>query len=113
MAVNKKINMNVSECASIIRHIAENCYGVVGLATPNGVTLRSQLFPNFFNKKSVEILASPNGYKINVYIIAGYGNSLKAICKNLCNSIKYILKQDYGIDTEVINIHIKGIQKSR
>lgn len=101
------------ECSEVIRDICKECYGVVGMATPNGVTLLSQLLPPCLNKRGVEILSSQNGYKINVYIIAEYGTNFKVISKNLCDMIKYTLKNEYSIFTDVINIHIKGVRKSR
>lgn len=105
--------LTVNECSDIIKGICQSCYGVVGMATPNGVTLMSQLLPAFMNKRGVEILHSENGYKINVYIIAEYGTNFKVISKNLCDMIKYTLKNEYNLYTDGINIHIKGVRRSR
>lgn len=113
MGKDMKTKISPKACADYIRQTAESSYGVVGMATPNGVTLFSQLFPGFFNRRSVEILSSEKGYKINIYIIAEYGTNFKQISKNLCDVLKYSLKEDFGIVTAGINVHIKGVRKSR
>lgn len=101
------------ECSEVVKEICEGCYGVVDMASPNGVTLLSQLLPSCMNNRGVEILSSQNGYKINVYIIAEYGTNFKVISENLCDMIKFTLKDKYNIYTDGINIHIKGVRKSR
>lgn len=98
--------------AYVVRKTAQDCYGVVGLASPNGVTLLTHLLPPFLNKNGVEVINTANGYKINVYIVAEYGTTFRAIAQNLCNMIKYNLKNSYGVKTDGIKIFIKGVRIS-
>lgn len=98
--------------ASVVRQACADCYGIVGMASPNGVSLLTHILPPFLNKSGVEVLRTSNGYKINVYIVAEYGTNFKAISKSLCDTIKYYLFDTLGIKTDGIRIHIKGVRKS-
>lgn len=108
----EEIYLSPNACAAVVREIVLSCYGVVGLAGPNGISLISQLLPDVFNRQSVEVSITECGYKINVYIIAEYGTNLRAISKNICDYVKYKLLKSYGIKTDGIKVHIKGVRLS-
>lgn len=109
MLNNDYEKLSPNECADIARQTALDCYGVVGMASPNGITFISQLLPSFLNKSGVEVVRSKKGFKINVYIIAEQGTAFGAIAKNLCDVLKYRLDKEYKVKTDGINIHIKGV----
>lgn len=83
------------------------------MAGPNGVTLLSHLLPSFLNRQGVEVAITKKGYKINIYIVVEYGTAFKVVAKNLCDMVKYNLKNSFGIDTCGIKVHIKGVRLSR
>lgn len=112
MQVCSKTYVSADLCAYIVRKTAQECYGVVGLASPNGVTLLSHLLPPFLNKNGVEVISTSEGFKINVYIVAEYGTTFSVIAKNLCDMIKYRLMNSYGVKTAGIKIFIKGVRIS-
>lgn len=105
-------NASPNYIASVVCDTCKSCYGVVGLASPNGLKLIDHILPPFFNRNGVEVLKSANGYKINVYIVVEYGNSFSAVSKNLCDAIRYNLYNECGVKTDGIKIHIKGVRKS-
>lgn len=98
--------------ADLVRQTAASCYGIVGLASPNGLSLIDHLLPSFFNRRSVEVIKSTKGYKINIYIVAEYGTTFQQIARNLCDAVKYNLLNTYGVKTDGIRVHIKGVRKS-
>lgn len=112
MQENSNTYLSAKLCAEVVRKVTMECYGVVGLASPNGVTLFSHLLPAIFNRRGIEVSVTPKGYRINVYIVAEYGTTFKAIAENLCQMIKYTLNKTYGVNTDGIRIHIKGVRIS-
>lgn len=98
--------------ASVVRNACADCYGIVGMAGPNGITLLTHILPPFLNRRGVEVLRTSKGYKINIYIVAEYGTNFKAISKSLCDTVKYYLYNSLGVKTDGIRIHIKGVRKS-
>lgn len=112
MQVVQDGHMTKKVCEKIIRKIVEGCYGVVGMATPSGVTFTSTIFSGIFNNKGVEVLKTENGLLINVFIVAEYGTNFKTISKNLCDLIKYNLDKYYNLKICSINIHVKGVRLS-
>lgn len=105
-------NVNASLIADEVKKTASECYGVVGLAGPNGISLIDHLLPAFFNRDGVEVIKTDNGYKVNIYIVAEYGTSFQVIAKNLCDAIKYNLLNTFGVKTDGIRVHIKGVRRT-
>lgn len=112
MQNNEETYLSPNWIAYVVRKTAQQCYGIVGLASPNGVTLLSHILPPFLNKNGVEVMKTSNGYKINVYVVVEYGTTFNVICENLCVMIKYNLKVNFGIQTDGIKIFVKGVRKS-
>lgn len=112
MQNESEIYVSPELCAYVVRKSAEACYGVVGLASPNGVTLLSHILPPFLNRNGVEVLSTEDGYRINVFIVAEYGTTFSVIAKNLCDIIKYNLQKIYGIKPAGIRVFIKGVRIS-
>ena len=104
--------VNPQLIASVVRQACADSYGIVGMASPNGVSLLTHILPPFLNKNGVEVLSTSTGYRINIYIVAEYGTNFKAICKSLSDTVKYYLFDTLGVKTNGIRIHIKGVRKS-
>ena len=104
--------INPQLIADLVRETAASCYGIVGLASPNGIRLIDHLLPPFFNRNGIEVIKSKKGYKINIYIVAEYGTRFQEIAKSLCDVVKYNLLNTYGVKTDGIRVHIKGVRKS-
>lgn len=108
-------NIVVSENAqkSVIIKAINSCYGVVGISRPKGITFCSILFPNLFSNDGIIISNENDVVNIDVYIIVEYGTNFSVIANNLCSQIRFQLKQFCNLDVENINVHIKGLRKSR
>lgn len=98
--------------ASVVRQACSDCYGIVGMASPNGITLLTNILPPILNRQGVEVIYTSEGYKINIYIVAEYGTSFEAIAKSLIDTVKYYLFDSMGVKTNGIRVHIKGVRKS-
>lgn len=108
-------NLNIvdpKKIASVVREACSDCYGIVGMASPNGITLLTNILPPILNRQGVEVLCTNKGYKINIYIVAEYGTSFEAIATSLIDTVKYYLYNSLGVKTAGIRVHIKGVRKS-
>lgn len=96
----------------IICKAVNMCYGVVGTSTPRGVTLISYVFPGLFVNDGVQIRKGQNGLIIDIYVIVEYGTNVKVIAQNLCDQVRFQLKEFRNVETENIYVHVKGVRKS-
>lgn len=107
------LNMvNPKKIASVVRRACANCYGIVGMASANGITLLTNTLPPILNRQGVEVLYTRNGYKINIYIVVEYGTNFDSIAKSLIDTVKYYLYNFLGVKTCGVRVHIKGVRKS-
>lgn len=105
------VALNVYE--KIVHKSVDTCYGIVGTSTPRGVTFFSYLLPSLFDKEGVSVCKGKNGLIIDVYVIVEYGINIRVISQNLCDNIRFQIKEFCNTDIETINVHVKGIRKSR
>jgi uncharacterized alkaline shock family protein YloU len=95
--------------ASIVDHVAIECYGVVGMAARglrNGIAER-------LNRDSVhrgvEVEVREGGLVIELYIIAQYGTRISEVAHNLMSAVKYELEKTLGIAVLAVNVNVQGI----
>lgn len=112
MPENMNVNIDKKSCTELVKKLVLDSYGVVGLATPNGVSILSTIFSGIFNKKGVNLSMTEDGLLVDVYIVVEYGNNFKIISKNICDVIKYNLEHFHNLKICSINIHIKGERMS-
>ena len=117
MTETKKIDGKLAISSEVFEDIAVkatiNCYGVVGISSPAGVTFLSLILPKFLKHKGVVVTQGNDGLVIDVYVILEYGTNVSVVCKNLSDNIRYQISQFCDIKINSVNVHVKGMRRSR
>jgi uncharacterized alkaline shock family protein YloU len=96
--------------AKIVGGAAEDCYGIIGMASQrqlkDGIT---ELLGKDNFSKGV-IVREVDGYEIDMYIIVSYGTKISEVAHNVQTKVKYSLNQMLGINVDAINIFVQGVR---
>lgn len=91
--------------------VAVECFGIVGMAA---VSMKDGLV-KLLKKESlthgiqVEI-SDDNKITVSFHVIVSYGVSIKAVCDNLVENVKYKVEEFTGMEVDKINIYVEGVR---
>ena len=60
--------------------------------------------------KGIKVEIKDNKININFHVIVSYGVSIKAVCDNLIENVKYKLESFTGMQVESINVYVEGVR---
>ena len=103
------INPNVF--ATIARKAVDQCYGVVGVTSPRGLTLLTSIFPFLLKGKGVYVNLTDAGLRFDVYVVIEYGVNISVVCKNLNDQIRFLVGKFTKTNIDSVNVYVKGIRK--
>jgi len=100
--------------ATIAGGAAENCYGIVGMASKNQIRdgisdiLRKENF-----SRGVIVRQEGDHLHIDMYIIVNYGTKISEIAHNVQSQVKYTLNKSLGLSISSVNIYVQGVRVSK
>ncbi|MDO4183452.1 MAG: Asp23/Gls24 family envelope stress response protein [Coriobacteriia bacterium] len=105
-------NLHVSNdvLADIIGNAALECYGVVGMAAPNVADAAAKLLPASRLRRGITLTSTENGVHVDIYVIIEYGTNIKAVTKNLVDTITFALDTNACVPLDGIDVHVQGIK---
>lgn len=107
-----KIDISLEAISSAAANAAEQCYGVVGMATNKSFND----IENYFRKNNViqGVVVRRNNkassYEIDIFIIVAYGVRITEVVTEVQKKVKYDLEQKFNIKFKVINVYVQGIK---
>ena len=88
--------------------LANECFGIVGMASVNPTQGLVRILKNESAGRGVK---NNNGKLIvDYHIIVAYGVSIMAVTENLVSTVKYKLESYTGLEVEKINIFVEGVR---
>lgn len=120
--------------ADLAGYAAMECYGVVGMATPNlssGLDTtrrdgsRVQLFADFVGsvaqtllpagklRQGIMVDSRETGVRVDLYIIVEYGVNIAAVCDNLVERVTFVLTDLAGVKVDAVEVHVDGVKVRR
>lgn len=122
MAIENKtpfgeIKISKEAVASVVGETIKECYGVLGLASREGVraTINNLLGATEYikgiycrNKKDKD---RKDSYEIDVYIVVAYGVKITEVVTGVQQRLSYELKKVFGTSFEDINVFVQDIKK--
>lgn len=97
--------------AAIAGGSAEECYGIVGMASKNQIRdgiseiLRKENFV-----RGVIVRQEEDVLNIDMYIIVRYGTKISEIAHNVQSQVKYTLGKSLGLPIDSVNVFIQGVR---
>jgi len=108
-----KISVSDDCIATIAGSAAMECYGLVGMASRNGLKDGIAVLLRRDNwTKGVEITQIDKGVCINLYIIVSYGTKISEVANNIRARVKYVLNDVVGLDVREVNIFVQDVRVS-
>ncbi len=107
-----KIDISLETISKAAANAAEQCYGVVGMASNKSFND----IENYFKKSKViqGVVVRGNNklssYEIDVFIIVAYGVRITEIVTEVQKKVKYDLEQKFNIKFKAINVYVQGIK---
>ena len=60
--------------------------------------------------KGIKVEIKDNRISVNFHVIVSYGVSIKAVCDNLIENVKYKIESFTGMQVEEINVYVEGVR---
>ena len=117
MTSNDKIekipgNLHISEdvLADIAGNAALECYGVVGMTSPDPVNGLASILPAYRLQHGVIIENTDTGVKVDLYVVIEYGTNISAVSKNLKESVTFALEHNACVNLSDVVVHVQDIK---
>ncbi|URN93286.1 MAG: Asp23/Gls24 family envelope stress response protein [Candidatus Pristimantibacillus lignocellulolyticus] len=108
-----QINVSDSCIATIAGSAAMECYGLVGMASRNGLKDGLAVLLGRDNwTKGVEIRQDQHGVYIDLYIIVSYGTKISEVASNIRSKVTYVLNDVIGLAVNEVNIFVQDVRVS-
>lgn len=107
-------NIILSEAylSKLIGHEVTSCFGVVGMA-PRSHTQR--LSSKFLKEKPIDtgikVSGNDNNITVELHIIVIYGMNINAIAASITEKVKYVVKENVGLNVEKVIVKVDGIME--
>lgn len=105
-------SMSISEevIASLAGGVAAECYGIVGMASRNG--LKDGIYEILKKENFARgiVVRSEDGIVIDMFVIVGYGIRISEIVIEVQKKVKYMVEQSLGINIKAINVYVQGVR---
>lgn len=111
--INGKLQIAPKVFEDIAARAAIQCYGVVRMSSPKGVTFFSLIVPSCLRHKGVVVSTTTKGLLVDVYVVLEYGTNISVVSKNLSDTVRFQIKQFCDCEIDSVNVHVKGMRRSR
>ena len=95
--------------ASVVGHVANESYGIVGMAARG---LRDGIAERLNREnvhRGVEVKITDDGVVVELYVIAEYGTRISEVAHNLMSAVRYTLEKTLGLRIVAVNVNVQGI----
>ena len=107
---NGTVNITETVFANIVGHVANSCYGVVGMAAKSAGDGIVSLLKKDHYEKGVRVIPDGNGVIVEMHIVVVYGVNLPAATRSIAKEVKYHVEQMTGFTVKKVNIFIDGMK---
>ena len=96
--------------ANIVGHVANSCYGVVGMAAKSAKDGIVSMLKKDHYEKGVKVIQEDDGILVEMHIICMYGSNLPAVNRSISKEVKYIVEKMTGFTVKKVNIFVDGMK---
>ena len=96
--------------ATIAAVSAMECYGLVGMTYKSAKSGLAKILKGEHLSKGVEVDATEQGIRINVFVIVQFGTKLSVVAENIIEKVKYSVEMQTGLNVLEVNLNIEGVK---
>ena len=104
------ISIDSEVIANYAGTVANECFGVVGMASVNMKDGIVKLLMKDSIRHGVDVKVEDNELYIEMHIIVAYGVSIMTVAQNLVENVKYKVEEFTGLKVEKVNIFVEGVR---
>ncbi|MBP5195651.1 MAG: Asp23/Gls24 family envelope stress response protein [Lachnospiraceae bacterium] len=104
------IQINNDVIAKYAGSIANECFGIVGMASVNVKDGLVRILKKDSVNHGISVRSSGGKLILDFHVIVAYGVSILAVTENLISSVKYKIEEYTGLEVEKINIYVEGVR---
>lgn len=105
-------NLHVADdvLANIAGNAALECYGVVGMTSPDAMNGIASILPAYRLQRGVVIENTDNGVHVDLYVVIEYGTNISAVSQNLKDSVTFALEHYVCVKLADVVVHVQEIK---
>lgn len=107
-----KVHISETYLSKLIGHEVTSCFGVVGMVPSNS---KQKIFNLFggpeHHDTGIKVIGNAESVNVEIHIIVTYGMNINAIAASITEKVKYVVKENTGIDVAKVTIKIDGIKE--
>ena len=104
------ISIDSEVIANYAGTVANECFGVVGMASVNMKDGIVKLLMKDSIRHGVDVKVEDNKLYIEMHIIVAYGVSIMTVAQNLVENVKYKVEEFTGLEVGKIIVCVEGVR---
>jgi len=105
------ISVDPEVIAQYAGSVANECFGIVGMAGVNSKEGFAHLLKRESMTKGINVTLNSKGkLAIDFHVIVSYGVNIMAVSENLISSVRYRVEDFTGLEVEKINVYVEGVR---
>jgi uncharacterized alkaline shock family protein YloU len=105
-----RIEILPSAIAGIAAQAVLECYGVVGMVTPNPGIGLVQILRRDYSRRGVEVKIVEQQIIIDLYVVIEYGTRISEVARNIMENVKFAVEKVLGVPIAEVNVHVEGLR---
>src|SRR5436309_9429150 len=105
-----RIEVSPNAIASLAAQASLECYGVVGMASPNFVNGLAELLHIEQRNRGVQVRFDEEQISIDLFVILQYGTRISTVADEMMQSVKFNVERALGRKLKAVNIHVQGLR---
>lgn len=106
-----KVLIDSDVIATYAGSVAVECFGIVGMAAVNMKDGLVKLLKKDYLSHGINVEMDENdGLSLDFHIIVSYGVSIKTVCDNLVETVRYKVEEYTGMHVNQIHIYVEGVR---
>ena len=105
------ISVDTEVIAQYAGNVADECFGIVGMAAMNSKEGFFGLLKRESMTKGINVSINfRDKIVIDFHVIVSYGVNIQAVTDNLISSVRYRVEDFTGLEVEKINVFVEGVR---
>ena len=104
------IRINDDVIAQYAGTVANECFGIVGLASVNVKEDLVRILKKDNVNRGITVKNEGGKLVLDFHVIVAYGVNIPAVTENLVNNVRYKVEEYTGLEVVKINIYVEGVR---
>ena len=96
--------------ADIVAYTVLECYGVVGMASPNAYQGVARLLSRDKLHQGIKVERDKGYFKISIYVVVEYGLNVAEVAGNVRSQVAYNVEKATRERVTDLHIHVQGVR---